>query len=114
MRTAHRFTAALVLVALALAAAPTFAAEASGKVNLNTATADQLSLLPRVGPAVAQRILEFREQNGPFKKPEDLMLVRGIGEKTFGLMAPYVTLSGSTTLTEKVRSPRKTEATEAG
>ena len=60
--------------------------------------------LPRVGPAVAQRIVDFREQNGSFKAVEDLMLVRGIGEKTFERLAPYITLSGETTLSEKVRS----------
>lgn len=114
MRATRRIVATLVLAAVAFAAAPSFAAEASGKVNLNTATTDQLMLLPRVGPAVAQRILEFREQNGPFKKAEDLMLVRGIGEKTYELISPYVTLTGSTTLSEKVRTPRKSEPTPAG
>ena len=57
-----------------------------------------------MGPSVAQRIVEYRKQNGPFKAPEDLMLVRGIGEKTYQLIKPYVTVSGETTLTEKVRA----------
>jgi competence protein ComEA len=110
MNRARRIVATLTLAALVFAAAPSFAADAQGKVNLNTASAEQLSLLPRVGPALAGRILEFREQNGSFKKPEDLMLVRGVGEKTYELMAPYLAVSGETTLKSKVRTPRNTEA----
>lgn len=110
--TASSFSRTLglaVLCALAVTAFPALAAEApaaKGVVNVNTADAGQLALLPRVGPAVAERILEHRKASGPFKSLEDLMLVRGIGEKTFALMKPYVTLSGQTTLTQKVRTPR--------
>jgi|YNPNPStandDraft_1061719.scaffolds.fasta_scaffold19495_2 competence protein ComEA len=64
-----------------------------GKININTATAAQLELLPRVGPAIARRILEYRQKNGFFGKPEDLMAVPGIGEKTFAQMQPYVTVA---------------------
>lgn len=53
------------------------------KVDLNSATADQLQALPGIGPALAKRIVEFREKNGPFQKAEDLMNVPGIGEKKF-------------------------------
>ncbi len=78
--------------------------EASKRVNINSADSSQLSMLPRVGPSVADRIVDFRKDNGPFKKPEDLMLVQGIGEKTFQLIKPYVATSGDTTLKEKVSS----------
>ena len=61
-------------------------------------------MLPRVGPSVAQRIIEFRKENGEFRAAADLMLVRGIGEKTFALIKPYVATAGDTTLTEKVRA----------
>lgn len=82
-----------------------FAAPDSKRVvNINTADSAKLELLPRVGPAVADRIVDYRKQNGPFKSAEDLMQVRGIGEKTFNLLKPYITLSGETTLTEKVSS----------
>ena len=91
--------AAVLMIGLGVAAAA-----AEGKVNINKAGVEQLALLPRVGPAVAQRIVDFREQNGDFKSAEDLMMVRGIGEKTFERLAPYVSISGETTLTEKVRS----------
>jgi comEA protein len=56
---------------------------ASAVVNLNTATAEQLDSLPGIGAKVAARIIEYRQKNGPFKKIEDLMNVRGIGEKNF-------------------------------
>lgn len=110
-----RALASLTLFALLVAAVPAAAAPAaSGKVNINTASAQQLTLLPRVGPAVAQRILDFRKDNGPFKKAEDLMLVRGIGEKTYEGMAPYITLSGETTLSSKVRTSRDAKAAQLG
>lgn len=52
-------------------------------ININTAGVDQLVKLPRVGPKIAQRIIDYREKHGKFKKLEDLMKVSGIGEKTF-------------------------------
>lgn len=53
------------------------------KININTATMDELTQLKRVGPKYAARIVEYREKNGPFKNPEDITLVKGIGTKTF-------------------------------
>ena len=53
------------------------------RININTADATALDTLPRVGPAIAKRIIEFREENGPFKSVEELMNVSGIGDKTF-------------------------------
>jgi competence protein ComEA len=107
------FTQRVVAIALVLAVALVgVAAAASGVVNINTATAEQLQNLPRVGPSVAQRIVEFREENGDFKAVEELLLVRGIGESTFDLIKPYVRIDGSTTLSEKVRVERQTDGSQ--
>lgn len=102
-----RLATVAVAALIALAAVPVSAADApSGVVNVNTATAEQLALLPGVGPAVAGRIVEHRQKNGNFKAIEDLMLVKGIGEKSFEKMKPYVATSGSTTLAAEIKSPR--------
>ena len=53
------------------------------KVNINKATVKELTKLKQVGPKVAEKIVEFREKHGPFKKPEDIMKVPGIGPKIF-------------------------------
>jgi comEA protein len=61
-------------------------------VNINAAGSEQLQYLPRIGPSMAARILEYRNQNGPFQSKEDLMNVRGIGPKTFQKLKNLITL----------------------
>ena len=61
-------------------------------VDLNRATLAELDTLPGVGPRTAQRIVEYREENGGFTRLEELMNVRGIGERTFLRLQPLVTL----------------------
>jgi competence protein ComEA len=65
---------------------------ADGKVNLNSADQAALETLPRVGPAMAQRILDWREANGPFTAVEDLLNVTGIGDKTLEGLRDLVTV----------------------
>ncbi|MDX1385058.1 MAG: helix-hairpin-helix domain-containing protein [Thermoanaerobaculia bacterium] len=103
-RRTRRLVAQLLTLALVAGAGAAFAA---GVVNINTATEAQLTLLPRVGPSLASRIVAFREENGGFKKADDLILVRGIGERTFEILEPYVTVKGETTLKEKASAPRQ-------
>jgi competence protein ComEA len=62
-------------------------------VNLNTATQTQLETLPGIGAATAKRILEYRQKSGSFKKIEELMNVKGIGEKSFLKLKPHVTVA---------------------
>ena len=68
-------------------------APAPAPINLNTATAAQLETLPGIGKSTAERILEYRQKNGSFKKVEDLMNVRGVGEKSFLKLKPLVTVA---------------------
>jgi len=114
MNKKRRFLRSFLFLGLLVSTLPAVAAEAKRVVNINTADAAKLEFLPRVGPAVAERIVDYRKENGPFKSTEEMMHVRGIGEKTYALLKPYVVLTGETSLTEKVHgsshSSRKTKS----
>ena len=71
-------------------AVPSGGAVANGKVDINTATVDQLQQLNGVGPALAQRIIADRQANGPFKTVEGLKRVSGIGDKKFASLADSI------------------------
>jgi competence protein ComEA len=100
------FVSLLSVALLAAAQAPLTAAQekassrASAKpagpgavVNINTAAATELQALPGIGAKTAARIVEYRQKNGPFKKIEDLMNVRGVGEKNFLKLKSQVTVA---------------------
>jgi len=99
-------SAVVVGIAMVLAGAAMLAAS-EGVVNINTAGEAQLALLPRVGPSLAKKIVEYRQANGEFKAPDELVLVPGIGDRTYELMAPYITVKGDTTLKEKAKGEAK-------
>jgi competence protein ComEA len=65
-------------------------AEGAASVSLNRASREELERLPGIGPALAARIVEHRERYGPFRRAEHLMLVRGISERRFRELRPYV------------------------
>jgi comEA protein len=65
------------------------------KIDINTASLAELQELPRIGEKVAQRIIDFRKENGKFKRIEEIMKVRGIGEKVFNQIKERITV-GST------------------
>jgi len=80
---AKRWATVMTVMLLLLVLGGGAMAETADKININTATAEELVQLDRVGAAYAQRIIEYRTQYGPFKAPEDIMQVAGIGQKTF-------------------------------
>jgi comEA protein len=70
-------------------------AGAGEKININTAGPEQLTQLKGVGPAIAERIVDYREKNGSFTSAEQLLEVRGIGPKTLEAIADQVIASSS-------------------
>jgi competence protein ComEA len=111
-----RLATVALVVALGLSSAGVVGADSAthGVVNVNTASSEQLQLLPKIGPALAERIIAFRETNGPFKKVDELVAVRGIGEKSLAVLRPYVVTDGRTTLTQKIRLPKPTTSASGG
>jgi competence protein ComEA len=92
--------ALLTVVSLATVAAsaqdsPKPPAASGTAINLNSATVPQLETLPGIGRSTAERIVEYRQKSGGFKKIEDLMNVQGIGEKSFLKLKPLVTVGTS-------------------
>lgn len=62
-------------------------------INLNTATTAQIASLPGIGPKTADLVVQYRQKNGPFKKIEEIMNVRGIGEKSFLKLKDRITVA---------------------
>jgi competence protein ComEA len=86
---------ALALV-LPLSAVPDRAPRAPQRpVNLNTASVTELMQLPRIGQKTAERIIAFRKQHGGFQRPEELMNVKGIGEKSYAKLKPFLAATTS-------------------
>ena len=99
MRISFHASRTAALAALWLCAATALAQTTSleGVVNVNLATAEELALLPGVGPARAEAIIAYRKQHGPFKRVADLVEVSGIGEKALTRIRPHCVLEGKTT-----------------
>ena len=72
----------VAVLALLLSGISVYAGDAA-KIDINKASAEELTQLKGVGPSTAAKIVEYRDKNGPFKKPEDLTMVSGIGAKTY-------------------------------
>lgn len=83
MRKYKKFMALFLASALIIALVPAVCAQEGKKININQASSEDLIQLKGVGPKYAARIVQFREDNGPFASPEDIMKVPGIGFKLF-------------------------------
>ena len=105
----HRFLrlagAAVVFVGFLALAGPSALAEGApklqGVVNVNTATAEELQLLPGIGASRAQALIAAREASGGFKSVDDLLAVKGIGEGSLARLRPHLVLEGKTTAHEE-------------
>ena len=75
-------------------AAAEVAPNTGGKIDINTASVSVLQTLPNIGPVLAQRIVDYRTQNGNYSAPEDLLLVEGIGEVRLEEIRNYITIGG--------------------
>ncbi|MEZ4403903.1 MAG: helix-hairpin-helix domain-containing protein [Kofleriaceae bacterium] len=91
--------APVAAIAAEPAAGPSTRQAPRGRVNLNTATADELERLPGIGPAKADRIIAYRAKHGPFRRVADLRRVKGFGYKTLKKLEPFLDVKGPTTLT---------------
>jgi len=80
-------------VAAAPPAAPNAAASEARPIDLNTADSAALESVPGIGKSLSQRILSFREKNGPFQSVDDLLKIQGIGEKSIQKLRPYLTVA---------------------
>ena len=83
----------LISMVIVVAVLATFCvAVAAEKININKASVEELASLKKVGPKIAERIVQYREENGDFKSIEGIKNVKGIGEKTFELIKDSISV----------------------
>ena len=92
MKKVKRLFALVVVVSVVLALVPVAFAVQVEKININKASVEELMKLKKIGQKYAERIVAYREKNGPFKNPKDVMNVKGVGQKTFELNADIITV----------------------
>ena len=81
----RKLVVGVIVLAFIFSFAGSLWAEETNMININTASEEELAQLIRVGPKTAEKIVKYREQHGAFQKPEDIMLVQGVGKKTWEL-----------------------------
>ena len=92
MRRSMNFLALSLMTALVITCVSTLTVQAAEKININMASVEEIAQLDRIGPKYAERIVEYRQKNGPFEKPEDILKVRGIGAKTWEVNKDKITV----------------------
>ena len=92
MERSRKIFVLLVVVLFVISMVPVALAEEGGKININTATVEELVKLNRIGPKYAERIVQYREANGPFVRVEDIVMVKGIGPKTLDVNKDVMTV----------------------
>ena len=89
MKTKIRILSVLIVVAVLTTFCVAVAAE---KININKASIEELTTLKKIGPKIAERIVQYREENGDFKKIDDITNVKGVGEKTFEMIKEMISV----------------------
>ena len=92
MERSRKIFILLVVVLFVISMVPVALAEEGGKININTASVKELVKLNRIGPKYAERIVQYREANGPFVRVEDIVMVKGIGPKTLDVNKDVMTV----------------------
>ena len=92
MKNGKRILVLLVVVILVMSMVPVALSDVGKKININTATVEELVALKGIGPKYAERIVQYREANGPFVKVEDIIMVQGIGPKTLEANRDMITV----------------------
>ena len=92
MERSKKIFVLLVVVLFVISMVPVALAEEGGKININTASVEELVKLNRIGPKYAERIVQYREANGPFVSVEDIVMVKGIGPKTLDVNKDVMTV----------------------
>jgi competence protein ComEA len=92
MRRLKNTLSLLVVVLFVISMVSVALAEEGGKININTASVEELIKLNRIGPKYAERIVQYRETNGPFVNVEDIVMVKGIGPKTLEANKDVITV----------------------
>lgn len=92
MKQAKKLFAFAIVFSIIVALVPAALAEQANKVNINKASIEELITLKNVGQKYAERIIAYREKNGPFQKCEDITKVKGIGEKILAVNADKITV----------------------
>ena len=92
MKKVKRLFALVVVVSVVLALVPVAFAVQVEKININKASVEELIKLKNIGQKYAERIVAYREKNGPFENPRDVMNVKGVGQKTFEMNADIITV----------------------
>ena len=92
MRNSKRILVLCLVATFFITCVPAvWAGEEAKKININQASVEEITLLKNIGSKYAERIVQYRQANGPFKSPEDLMKVQGIGPKTLELNKDLIT-----------------------
>ena len=92
MKKVRKYFVLAVVLLVVMALVPVALADQADKININEASVTELTKLKKIGQKYAERIVAYREKNGPFEKPEDITKVKGIGQKTFELNADKITV----------------------